>query len=169
LLAIEAMRDLRMANERIRTPLAEIDSPVLDDEVVVVPILRAGLGMVESIVELLPEVSIGYIGLERDEATAIASSYYRKLPSLAGRTVFLVDPMLATGGSATRALADIQAQGAARITLICVVAAPEGVRHLEASFPEVNVFTAALDTELNDRKYIVPGLGDFGDRLYGTF
>jgi uracil phosphoribosyltransferase len=169
LLAIEASRGLRTANTRIRTPLAEIDSPELDEELVIVPILRAGLGMLDAITELFPEVSVGYIGLERDESTAVASSYYRKLPSMAGRTVLLVDPMLATGGSAARALEDIYAQGAERALLVCVVAAPEGVARLEEEFPDIQIFTAALDKELNAKKYIVPGLGDFGDRLYGTF
>jgi len=169
LLVIEASRDLRTAQQRIRTPLAEIDSPVLAEELVIVPILRAGLGMVDAIVDLFPEVAVGYIGLERDEATAVASSYYRKLPALQDHTILLVDPMLATGGSAGRALADIYAESPSRVILLCIVAAPEGVAHLEASFPSLHIYTAALDRELNARKYIVPGLGDFGDRLYGTF
>jgi uracil phosphoribosyltransferase len=169
LLTIEASRNLRTVNTRIRTPLAEIDSPELDEELVIVPILRAGLGMLDAITELFPEVSVGYIGLERDESTAIASSYYRKLPALAGQTVLLVDPMLATGGSAARALRDIYDQGPARALLVCIVAAPEGVAHLEKQFPTLEIYTAALDKELNVKKYIVPGLGDFGDRLYGTF
>jgi uracil phosphoribosyltransferase len=169
LLAIEATRDLRTAAQPIRTPLKAIDSPILDEELVIVPILRAGLGMVDAIVDLFPEVSIGYIGMERDEATAIAKNYYRKLPTLVGRTVLLVDPMLATGGSAARALGDLYEQNPARVRVICVVAAPEGVQRLESVFPEVDIYTAALDEGLNDRKYIVPGLGDFGDRLYGTY
>ncbi len=169
LLAIEATRELRLTTHAIRTPLMSINSPVLDDDLVVVPILRAGLGMVDAITELFPEVSVGYIGMERDEATAVASSYYRKLPDVTGRTVLLVDPMLATGGSAARALEDLYGQDPLRVQLICVVAAPEGVARLEADFPSLNIFTAALDEGLNDRKYIVPGLGDFGDRLYGTF
>ncbi len=169
LLAVEASRGLRTAPRRIRTPLEEIDAPELDEDLVVVPILRAGLGMLDAIVELFPEVDVGYIGLERDENTAVASSYYRKLPAITGRTVMLVDPMLATGGSAHRALTDIYALQPGRVMLVCIVAAPEGVTHLESSFPELEIFTTAVDRELNARKYILPGLGDFGDRLYGTF
>jgi uracil phosphoribosyltransferase len=124
--------------------------------------------MVDAIVDLFPEVSIGYIGLERDEETAVAKNYYRKLPPVEGHTVLLVDPMLATGGSAERALADLYEQNPARVRVICVVAAPEGVRRLESRYPALDIYTAALDDGLNERKYIVPGLGDFGDRLYGT-
>ena len=169
LLAIEASRDLNLAPLRIQTPLESTDAWEMNDEIVIIPVLRAGLGMIDAIVELFPEVSIGYIGLERDENTAVASSYYRKLPTLTNRTVFLVDPMLATGGSAHKALTDIFAQSPQRVILINIVAAPEGVALLESSFPDLRIYTAALDRELNDRKYILPGLGDFGDRLYGTF
>jgi uracil phosphoribosyltransferase len=169
LLAIEATRTLQTVSQPIRTPLKAIDSPVLDQGIVIVPILRAGLGMVDAITDLFPEVSVGYIGMARDEETAIANSYYRKLPSVEGREVLLIDPMLATGGSAEAALEDIYGQNPARVQLICIVAAPEGVARLESAFPSLNIITAALDDELNDRKYIVPGLGDFGDRLYGTF
>jgi uracil phosphoribosyltransferase len=123
--------------------------------------------LVDAIVDLLPEVSIGYFGLERDERTAIAATYYKKLPSIINRAVFLIDPMLATGGSARSALKSIYA--AAGVTLISIVAAPEGVALLESAFPDLQIFTAALDRELNERKFILPGLGDFGDRLYGTF
>ena len=168
LLAIEACRDVKATMTQIATPLEQIDSPVLDEELVVVPILRAGLGMVDAIVDLFPEVSVGYIGLERDENTAIASSYYFKLPDVTGKSVLLVDPMLATGGSAQRALRDIYARQPSRVILICVVAAPEGVKLLEGEFEELSIYSAALDRMLNDKKYILPGLGDFGDRLYGT-
>lgn len=168
LLAVEACRDLNTTLVDIRTPLEQISSPQLDEELVVVPILRAGLGMVDAIVELFPEVSVGYIGLERDENTAVASSYYFKLPDVHGKTVLLVDPMLATGGSAQRALRDIFARNPSRVILICVVAAPEGVKLLEEEFNSLAIYTAALDRQLNDKKYILPGLGDFGDRLYGT-
>lgn len=169
LLAIEATRDLRTCPQPIHTPLKAIESSVLAEELVIVPILRAGLGMVDAIVDLFPEVSIGYIGLERDEATAVAKNYYRKLPRVEGHTVLLVDPMLATGGSAARALDDLYSQHPTRVRLICVVAAPEGVELLESAYPALDIYAAALDEGLNDRKYIVPGLGDFGDRLYGTF
>jgi len=169
LLAIEATRDLQTRLQSIRTPLKNIDSPVLAEDLVVVPILRAGLGMVDAIVDLYPEVSVGYIGMERDEATAEAKNYYLKLPHVAGHNVLLVDPMLATGGSAFRALHDLYSRNPARVSLICVVAAPEGVERVESAFPLLELYTAALDEGLNDKKYIVPGLGDFGDRLYGTF
>ncbi len=169
MLAVEATRSLQTERTTIRTPLEEMQSPVLSDDIVVVPILRAGLGMVESIVELLPDVSVGYFGLERDEETAVASAYYHKLPPVSGKTVMLVDPMLATGGSARWALKDLYQLDPSRAMLICVVAAPEGVVALESEFPQLEIFTAALDRQLNDRKYIMPGLGDFGDRLYGTF
>lgn len=169
ILALEATRDLQMTSKRVRTPLEEAISPILAEELVVVPILRAGLGMLDAIADLFPEVSVGYIGLERDEATAVANSYYRKLPPLAGRMVLLIDPMLATGGSSARALNDIYQHGATRARLVCIVAAPEGVARLEREFPALDIYTASLDRELDARKYILPGLGDFGDRLYGTF
>ncbi len=168
LLAIEATRDLCTRTCRIETPLEPAEAEVLDERLVVVPILRAGLGMLDSVVQLFPSVTVGYLGLERDEETAQASVYYSKLPIVRGRTVLLVDPMLATGGSACHALADITAHDPARVLLLCIVAAPEGVRAVNEQFPEAAIFTAALDRELNDRKYILPGLGDFGDRLYGT-
>jgi uracil phosphoribosyltransferase len=169
LLTIEASRGIRTETTRIFTPLEEVESQVVADELVVIPILRAGLGMLDAIVDLFPEVAVGYFGLERDEATAVASSYYRKLPPLEGRTVLLVDPMLATGGSASRALKDIYAQNPANVILICIVAAPEGVAVLEKEYPSLQIVSASLDRELNSKKYIMPGLGDFGDRLYGTF
>jgi uracil phosphoribosyltransferase len=134
----------------------------------VVPILRAGLGMVEPFLDLFPDVSVGYVGLERDHITAIAHSYYCKLPPLDGRRVLVVDPMLATGGSAVQALDVVKAAGAKDLALVCIVAAPEGVVFVTQRHPEVPIFIAALDRELNAMKYILPGLGDFGDRLYGT-
>ncbi len=118
--------------------------------------------------ELFPDVAVGYIGLERHEDTAIARSYYSKLPPLGGRFTLCVDPMLATGGSASQAISLIKDRGAGTVAMVCVVAAPEGVERLLASHPDVLIVTAALDRGLNDRKYILPGLGDFGDRLYGT-
>lgn len=126
--------------------------------------------MVQPFTDLLPDVSVGYIGLERDERTAVARSYYCKLPPLNNRRVMILDPMLATGGSAVQAIEVVSAQGAALkdLSLVCIVCAPEGVRAVEAIDPGIEIYTAALDRELNDRKYILPGLGDFGDRLYGT-
>ena len=138
-------------------------------DVVVVPVLRAGLGMLDAVLELLPAARVGHIGLQRDEATAIASRYYSKLPSqLADSYVLMIDPMLATGGSAVAAIDLIKSAGAKTIRMICIVAAPEGVRLVEHRHPDVEVYTPVVDRELNPHKFIVPGLGDFGDRLYGT-
>jgi uracil phosphoribosyltransferase len=169
LLAIEATRDLPTEEKTIETPLERVTGRVLSHQsLVVVPILRAGLGMVQPFLDLFPDVSVGYIGLERDHETAIARSYYCKLPPVAGRRVILVDPMLATGGSAVQAINVVQAQGATNIVLVSIVSAPEGVSEVAKHHPMVSVHTAALDRALNSRKYILPGLGDFGDRLYGT-
>jgi uracil phosphoribosyltransferase len=130
--------------------------------------LRAGLGILGPVLELLPRVSVGYIGLERDEKTAVARIYYQKLPDLFGKVPLLLDPMLATGGSAAMALDLIKEAGGLSSRMICVVAAPEGVQLLAERHPGVEIFTAALDESLNTRALIVPGLGDFGDRLFGT-
>jgi uracil phosphoribosyltransferase len=168
LLALEATRDLATEERQIETPLEPVQGRVLARPLVIVPILRAGLGMVEPFLALFPDVSVGYVGLERDHTTAIARSYYCKLPPLDGRRVLVIDPMLATGGSAAQALDVIKTSGGADVVLVCIVAAPEGVALVEKLHPGVPVFVAALDRELNARKYILPGLGDFGDRLYGT-
>ncbi|HVL38660.1 MAG TPA: uracil phosphoribosyltransferase, partial [Fimbriimonadaceae bacterium] len=141
---------------------------VLGQPLAVVPVLRAGLGMLEPITDLFPDVSVGYIGLERHHDTAIAHSYYSKLPVLSGKYTLCVDPMLATGGSASQAISLIKTHGPDRVVMVSVVSAPEGVRRLERDHPEVEIFTAALDRQLNEQKYILPGLGDYGDRLYGT-
>jgi uracil phosphoribosyltransferase len=169
LLAIEATSEIETEAKEIETPLEKMTSRVLAHEpLVVVPILRAGLGMVQPFSDIFPDVSVGYVGLERDHATAVARHYYCKLPPLKDRHVFLVDPMLATGGSAVQALNIVKEQGAANPTLVCIVAAPEGVAEVEKHHPGTPIHTAALDRQLNARKYILPGLGDFGDRLYGT-
>jgi uracil phosphoribosyltransferase len=167
-LLYEATRDLPRAHGTVRTPLAEADAVRIEQEVVAIPVLRAGLGLLGPALELLPQVSVGYIGLERDEHTAVARIYYQKLPALAGKVPLLLDPMLATGGSAVQAVDMIKSAGGDGVRMICVVAAPEGVRALADTHPDVEVFTAALDQGLNDRAFIVPGLGDFGDRLFGT-
>ena len=166
-LALEAIRDLPATEIAVRTPLEETTGRVLDD-LVAVPILRAGLGMLEAVTELFPEVAVGYIGLERDEASLEPQSYYRKLPPVQGRHVLVLDPMLATGGSGSAATSAVKEGGPASIRFVCVVAAPEGIRKMEADHPDVPIFTAAIDRQLNERGYIVPGLGDFGDRLFGT-
>jgi uracil phosphoribosyltransferase len=166
-LALEAIRDLPATEITVRTPLEETTGLVLDD-LVAVPILRAGLGMLEAVTELFPEVAVGYIGLERDEASLEPQSYYRKLPPVEGRHVLVLDPMLATGGSGSAATSAVKEGRPASIRFVCVVAAPEGIRRMEADHPDVPIFTAAIDRQLNERGYIVPGLGDFGDRLFGT-
>jgi len=168
MLLYEATADLPVKHGKVRTPLAEADAIEVEREVVAIPVLRAGLGLLAPVLELLPRVSVGYIGLERDETTAVARIYYNKLPHLRGKIPLLLDPMLATGGSAAQALDLIKAAGGRNTRMICIVAAPEGVRVLQERHPEVDIYTAALDERLNDRAYIVPGLGDFGDRLFGT-
>jgi uracil phosphoribosyltransferase len=169
LLAIEATGDLPTEERTIETPLEKTSGRVLTHQpLVVVPILRAGLGMVQPFTDIFPDVSVGYVGLERDHATAVARSYYCKLPPLAGCRVFIVDPMLATGGSAVQALHVVKQHGAVNPTLVCIVSAPEGVAHVEHHHAGTVIHTAAHDRALNARKYILPGLGDFGDRLYGT-
>jgi uracil phosphoribosyltransferase len=167
-LAVEATRDLRLKPVRIETPLEEMEAAHIEEAVVVVAILRAGAGMIDAVVRLLPDVSVGYIGLERDETTAQARRYYCKFPPLAGRRILVVDPMLATGGSAEQAIAAVYQAGAESVDFLCIVAAPEGVDRLQAKFPGLRIFAGALDRELDASKYIRPGLGDFGDRLYGT-
>jgi uracil phosphoribosyltransferase len=168
LLLYEATADLPVRHTTVQTPLKEARATLVALEVVAIPVLRAGLGILGPALELLPRVSVGYIGLERDEETAVARIYYQKLPNLVGKVPLLLDPMLATGGSAAQALDLVKQFGGRNPRMVCVVAAPEGVKVLEERHPEVQIFTAALDEGLNDRAYIVPGLGDFGDRLFGT-
>jgi uracil phosphoribosyltransferase len=169
LLLYEATRDLRTRDFTIDTPLEKTQGHAIGDRVVAVPILRAGLGLVGPVLELLPHVTVGYIGLERDERTAIASRYYVKLPpDISGKSVMILDPMLATGGTATKAVEIMKEYQPASVRLVCVVAAPEGIQALQAAHPDVQIFTAARDRELNAQKYILPGLGDYGDRLFGT-
>lgn len=168
LLAIEATRDLPLRSYAVNTPLEPHTGSLLARGLVIVPILRAGLGMVQPWIDLFPELAVGYVGLERDHATAVARSYYCKLPPLTGKRVLCLDPMLATGGSAVQALDLLREAGASDLSLVVIVAAPEGVATVEQRHPSVPIFAAALDRELDARKYILPGLGDFGDRLYGT-
>ena len=169
LLAAEALKDVPAAPATVTTPLGPADGRIIRTDVVVVPVLRAGLGMLDAVLELLPAARVGHIGLQRDEATAIASKYYTKLPSdLAASYVLMIDPMLATGGSAVAAIDLLKAAGARTIRMICIVAAPDGVALVEQHHPDVLVYAPVVDRELNAHKFIVPGLGDFGDRLYGT-
>jgi uracil phosphoribosyltransferase len=169
LLAAEATRDLPASAVTVKTPLAAANGRRISADVVVVPVLRAGLGMLDAVLELIPSARVGHIGLQRDEITAVASQYYAKLPrSIEQSVVLMIDPMLATGGSAVAALDLLKHAGAADVRMICIVAAPEGVELVERRHPHVHIYTPAIDRELNDHKFIVPGLGDFGDRLYGT-
>ena len=165
---MEATRDLQTCKVEIETPLENFPGTVLSDTLVLVPILRAAIGLVQPFIDLFPNVSIGYVGLERDHQTAIARNYYCKLPPLDGQRVLILDPMLATGGSAVQAIQLVQESGGKNLAVVCVVAAPEGVDAIEKLDPNTPIFSAALDRELNSRKYILPGVGDYGDRLYGT-
>jgi len=168
LLVAEATRDLPSVETTVKTPLERAPARRLVRRVVAVPVLRAGLGMLEAFLDLVPGAEVGYLGLQRDEETALAHSYYEKVPGgLAEADVFVLDPMLATGGSAASGVAMLRARGARALRLVCIVAAPEGVAHLERAAPDLEIYTAALDRALDDRKYIRPGLGDFGDRLNG--
>ena len=167
-LILEATRDLPTQEMTVMTPLEEAVGSGLAQPLVAVPILRAGLGMLDAVVELFPEVRVGYLGLERDEATFQPSAYYAKLPELTDAETFVLDPMLATGGSAGAALRSVKEAGARSVHMVSIVSAPEGVAALEKEHPDVPITTAAIDRELNEQAYIMPGLGDFGDRLYGT-
>lgn len=168
-LAAEALAALPSQPATVTTPLGPADGRSLAGDVVVVPVLRAGLGMLDAVLQFVPDARVGYIGLQRDETTAAASRYYSKLPSGLERShVLLVDPMLATGGSAAAALDLVKAAGARTAALLCIVSAPEGVALVQSRHPDVAVYTPVVDQGLNASKFIVPGLGDFGDRLYGT-
>lgn len=169
LLAAEALRDLPTVSATVRTPICDAHGRRIGADVVVVPVLRSGLGMLDAVLELIPSARVGHIGLQRDETTAVASQYYAKLPNGLDRSyVLMIDPMLATGGSAVAALDVLKRAGARDVRILCIVAAPEGIALVEQHFPEVRIFTPVIDSGLNERKFIVPGLGDFGDRLYGT-
>ena len=169
LLAAEATRDVPSRDVTVTTPLGPSKGRQVTADVVVVPVLRAGLGMLDAVLELIPTARVGHIGLQRDELTAVASQYYSKLPAQLNRSfVLMIDPMLATGGSAVAALDLLGAAGARDVRMICIVAAPEGVALVEQHHPDVHIYTPVVDQGLNPHKFIVPGLGDFGDRLYGT-
>jgi len=167
-LCLEASRAMETVPIEVDTPLARTSGVRLARPLVAVPVLRAGLGMLEAVTELFPDVTVGYVGLERDHATFEPSLYYSKLPPLEARSVLLLDPMLATGASASAACDSLEKAGAENITLLSVVSAPEGIANLQKRHPEIRIFTASIDEGLNRHAYIVPGLGDFGDRLFGT-
>jgi uracil phosphoribosyltransferase len=170
LLGYEAMRDLTLQPRSVETPLEVLDGAELEPRVGLVPVLRAGLGMVDAMLELMPSAEVWHIGLYRDERSLKPVEYYNKLPDAATVQVCLIlDPMLATGGSAAATVDILKAWGAARIKQVSLIAAPEGVATLSGAHPDVDIHVAAVDRELNDRGYIVPGLGDAGDRQFGTF
>ncbi len=156
ILVLECTRSLPSTRTRIRTPLVETNASLLSRPIAAIPILRAGLGMLDPVVEMFPSVAVGYIGLERHEATAVAKSYYCKLPDLLGTDAICLDPMLATGGSASQALSLISVRNPASMTMVCIVAAPEGAERLARDHPDVAVFIASLDEGLDEHKYIVP-------------
>ena len=169
LMLYEATRSFAVRSVSVHTPLATAPGFRLEREVVLVPVLRAGLGMLDSILQLIPHARVGFIGLKREETTLRAQFYHQSLPANLSRfEVILIDRMLATGGSAVAALDLLAGQGAKLVRLVNLVAAPEGIRRVQKNYPRVPIFTAAVDRRLNDRGYILPGLGDAGDRLFGT-
>ena len=169
ILAYEAMRDIELEETSIETPLEQTTGYEIAEEVMVVPIMRAGLGMVDGFVRYVPEARVGHLGMQRDEETYRPVDYYSNIPSsIEGAHVFVVDPMLATGGSASFAIDHLKEEGGQDFTFACLVAAPEGVRKLRKEHPDVPVVTAVLDRELDDNAFIRPGLGDAGDRIFGT-
>lgn len=169
-LMFEAMRDAKLEKVTIETPLEKMESGKLDeDHYAVVPILRAGMGMVDGILNVIPNAKIGHIGLYRNEETFEPVEYYYKMPEgIDKREVLVIDPMLATGGSASATISRLKQEGVTKIKLLCIVAAPDGIKKIEDDHPDVQIFCATVDKELNDAAYILPGLGDAGDRVYGT-
>jgi uracil phosphoribosyltransferase len=169
ILAFSVLDDLPMRTVTVRTPLEETTGKVIDRSVIFVPVLRAGLAMLDAMSDFVPGSKVGFVGLERDEETAIAHSYYQKLPAqLADAESIILDPMLATGGSALATADLLKKNRAGSIRLACIVAAPEGIALLHERHPGLPIYTAVVDRELNERKFILPGIGDFGDRYFGT-
>lgn len=169
ILAYEALRDIRLKESFIETPLEFTTGYEIAEEIWIVPILRAGLGLVDGFTRFIPEARVGHIGLYRDEKTHQPIDYYLNLPpNIENAHIYLVDPMLATGGSAVDAIGTLKAKGANKIRFVCLVAAPEGIAAIQLAHPDVPIITATVDRELNENKYICPGLGDAGDRIFGT-
>jgi len=165
----EALKNIKMKKVTVQTPVAEAKCQKIDTDIVVVPILRAGVGMLEGILELVPTARVGFVGLYRDEETKLPVTYYERFPpQIKGGTCIVIDPMLATGGSTVAAIDKLKENGADRIVVVCIVTCPEGIELVENAHPDVPIYAAAIDDELNEKKYIVPGLGDAGDRLFGT-
>ena len=169
LMGYEATKDLTLTDTEITTPLMKTTKKVLNQKVAIVPILRAGLGMVDGVLDLIPSAKVGHIGLYRDHETLKPVEYYCKLPTnIESREVIIVDPMLATGGSSAAAISFIKKRGAKNIKLMCILAAPEGIEVLRKEHPDVELYCGAVDDKLNEKGYILPGLGDAGDRIFGT-
>jgi uracil phosphoribosyltransferase len=169
LLVVEATRDLTVEPIRVRTPLEETDGSRVSERLVAIPVLRAGLGLLDAATDLFPDTVVGYLGMERDETTLEPRDYYAKLPPMDGRRALILDPMLATGGSGAAAVTHVKAHASPKsISFVCIVAAPEGVARMASEHPDVPIVTATLDRQLNEVGFILPGLGDFGDRLHGT-
>ncbi len=168
-LCYEALKNVETAEVVVKTPVAEATCRKIATDIVVIPILRAGVGMLDGILDLLPTARVGFVGMYRDEETKKPVSYYDKLPhQVKGGTCIVIDPMVATGGSTVAAIDLLKDEGATNIVVVCIVTCPEGLAAVDEAHPDVTVFTAAVDDHLNELKYIVPGLGDAGDRLYGT-
>jgi len=169
ILAVEINKDLKLKNVAVETPLEKTKGFKLDQEIILIPVLRAGLSMVSGFLDIIPECKVGHIGLQRDEETLKPVEYYFKTPKLnSGSKIILLDPMLATGGSASEALKYLKKKGGRKIVFVCLVAAPEGIKKINKEHPDVKIFGTALDRELNKKGYILPGLGDAGDRTFGT-
>lgn len=169
LMAYEISRDLPLKDVSIETPIGKCNTYELATPIVLLPVLRAGLGMVDGITNLIPIAKVGHVGIYRDPETLKPQEYYAKLPPCVAKSVVMIlDPMLATGGSASATISYLKSQGARQIRLVCIVGAPEGVANIEKDHPDVDIFLSALDEKLNEKGYIVPGLGDAGDRLFGT-
>jgi len=169
IMIMEATKDVPMHEKTVETPLTTTQGHSIQESIVFVPVLRAGVSMLFPAKEFLPFAPVGFVGLERDETTAIAREYYKKLPkSLKGKRILILDPMLATGGSLVDTISALENRDTLSINVVCIVAAPEGIELLYQKYPEVKIYTAAVDSHLNEQKFIVPGLGDFGDRYFGT-
>jgi uracil phosphoribosyltransferase len=165
----EALKNIKVREVTVQTPIAAAKCSKIDTDLVVVPVLRAGIGMLEGILELVPTARVGFVGLYRDEETKEPVSYYQRFPpQVRGGTCIIIDPMVATGGSTAVAIDELKKAGAGTIVVVCIVTCPEGLARVESSHPDVHIYAAAIDERLDARKYIVPGLGDAGDRLFGT-
>lgn len=169
-LCYEAMKDIKLENTTIKTPIKKMNTHCFDeDKYAFIPILRAGLGMLDGVISVIPNAKVGHIGMYRDETTFEPVNYFFKVPDdIEKREVILLDPMLATGGSAIDAIEHLKKKGVKKIKFLCIISAPEGIQRLTDQFPDISIYTACIDEKLNKNKYIVPGLGDAGDRIFGT-